>query len=123
MATVMVVDDMETSRKVVSKLLSSDGHLPVCAKNGLDALSVLQHVKPDVILLDIMMPVMDGLTFLEIIRQSPQWQAVPVILMTAMTDSKSMSKARQLGAKEYLVKASFTGAEMLDQVQRLARHQ
>ncbi len=119
----MVVDDMESSRKVVSKLLSSEGHSPICAKNGLDALAVLQHVKPDVILLDIMMPVMDGLTFLEIIRQSPQWEALPVILMTAMTDSQSMAKAKRLGAKEYLVKASFTGTQMLDQVERLARHQ
>ncbi len=119
----MVVDDMESSRRVVAKLLSSEGHDAVCAKNGLDALAALQHVRPDVVLLDIMMPVMDGLTFLEIIRQNPQWHALPVILMTAITDSQSMKKAEQLGAKEYLVKASFTGSEMLHQVKRLAgRH-
>ncbi len=123
MATVLVVDDMESSRRVVAKLLSAEGHTPVCARNGLEALSMLQHVSPDIILLDILMPVMDGLTFLEILRQSPQWEALPVILMTGITDDKSMKKAQQLGAKEYLVKASFTGRDMLAQIDRyVSRH-
>jgi CheY-like chemotaxis protein len=123
MATVMVVDDTESSRQVVSRILKLDGHTPVCAANGAEALAILPYIKPDVVLLDIMMPVMDGLTFLEIVRQNPQWEALPVILMTGRSDAAAMNKAQELGAKEYLVKTTFSVKDILQHIKRYSQRQ
>jgi len=118
MATVMVVDDMESSRLIVSRLLKAEGYTPVCAANGAEALAILPHIRPAVVLLDVMMPVMDGISFLEVIRRDPQWQALPVILLSARSDAETIARAQELGAKEYLVKSSFSIQEIMGHVHR-----
>jgi len=71
---------------------------------------------PDLILLDVLMPELDGLEMLEVLHADPRWKALPVVMLTAVSDINCIRRAEQLGAKAYLVKATFSVAEMLGHV-------
>jgi CheY-like chemotaxis protein len=118
--TVLVVDDTDTARDVVERILRFHGVNAFGARNGFEALSLLDQIHPDLVLLDVSMPEMDGLTVLERIRENPRWRGMPVVMMTAIDDAESVGKAFRLGACEYLVKADFTVPKMLEVVQRHA---
>lgn len=118
---VLVVDDTDSAREVAERILRFHGVQAVGARSGDEALSLMERVDPDLVLLDVSMPGMDGLTLLEQLRRIPRWQAVPVVMMTAICDEESVGRARQLGACEYLIKADFTAPRMLEVVRRHAR--
>jgi CheY-like chemotaxis protein len=120
--TVLVVDDTESARDVAERILRFYGVDAVGAGSGSECLSLLDRVNPDLILLDIAMPDMDGLTLLERLRQETRWRDIPVVMMTAIADEESVGRAYKLGACEYLVKADFTAPRMLEVVRRYARH-
>ncbi len=84
---------------------------------------MLEHEHPDVILLDVNMPDMDGIEMLEALHSRPDWQNVPVVMLTARSDTHTIRRAMQLGAKEFLVKATFSVAEMLESVKKYASGQ
>jgi len=118
MPTVMIVDDIEMMRNTIARLLIKEGIEPLTAASGPEAISILEQRVPDVILLDVSMPGMDGLAVLEHIQSNPQWSTIPVIMLTAVSDTHTIHRAAQLGAKEYLVKATFSIAEMMDHLRR-----
>ena len=126
MSTVLVVDDEASARRALMRLLAKEGYETVEAGDGREALDALAASAapgakpPDVILLDLMMPGMDGLELLEALQQNSQWKALPVVVLTALSDTHTVNRAQQLGAKAYLVKATFSVAEMLDHVRRYA---
>ncbi len=103
-ATILIVDDIETNLNLLYVLVDALGHLPVLAKTGKDALSLLQKYQPDLVLLDILMPDMDGYQILSKIRQSTQFRRVPVVVISAITEMDSIVKCIQLGADDYLTK-------------------
>jgi CheY-like chemotaxis protein len=120
--TVMVVEDGDLVRETLSRLLRREGYATVGACDGREALEVLEHERPDVILLDVNMPDMDGMELLEALHAHPQFQALPVVMLTARSDTHTIRRAMQLGAKEFLVKATFSVAEMLESVKRYAEY-
>jgi CheY-like chemotaxis protein len=120
--TVLVVDDTDSARDVAERILRFYGVKAIGARSGEECLSVLELILPDLILLDISMPDMDGLTLLEKIRQNSEWRDIPVVMMTAIADKESINKAFRLGARDYLVKAEFSAPKMLEVVHRHARH-
>ena len=122
MSRVLVVDDEEGARRALVRLLSKEGYDTLAAGDGREALQTLETTRPDVILLDIAMPVMDGLELLEHLQRHPQLTALPVVVLTALSDTHTVNRAQQLGAKALLVKATFSVADMLDQVKRYAGH-
>ena len=113
MPTVMVVDDVDVMRDVLARLLKREGYRTLTAGSGHEAMDVLEHSRdpghapPDLILLDVKMPDIDGLDLLERLHGDPQWRDTPVIMLTAVSDTKAINRAEQLGAKAYLVKAAF----------------
>jgi CheY-like chemotaxis protein len=120
MSTVLVVDDEAGARRALMRLLAQEGYETVGAGDGGEALRALGARAPDVILLDLMMPGMDGLELLEALQGHPQWKALPVVVLTALSDTHTVNRAQQLGARAYLVKATFSVADMLDHVKRYA---
>lgn len=122
MATVMVVEDGDLVRETLTRLLRREGFTTVGACDGREALAALEHEKPDVILLDVNMPDMDGMELLEALHANPQLQALPVVMLTARSDTHTIRRAMQLGAKEFLVKATFSVSEMLESVKRYAAY-
>ena len=117
MPTVMVVEDTDVTRDVLSRLLKRGGYQTVSAEDGRRALEHLQKSgPPDLILLDVMMPDLDGLELLERLHTHPQWKAVPVVMLTGLSDTHTIHRAEQLGAKEFMVKATFSVGEMMNVV-------
>lgn len=120
--TVLVVDDTDSARDIAARILRHYGVDVVGAKGGAEALALLEEFTPDLILLDLAMPGMDGLTLLERLRQHPRWTDIPVVMLSAVCDEETVQRAFRLGASEYLVKAGFSAPRMLEVVRRHARH-
>lgn len=118
---VLIVDDTDSAREVAERILRFHGVQAVGARSGDEALLILDDLDPDLMLLDVSMPGMDGLSLLAVLRDDPRWHELPVVMMTAICDEQSVSRARELGACEYLVKADFTAPRMLEVVRRHAR--
>jgi chemosensory pili system protein ChpA (sensor histidine kinase/response regulator) len=115
---VMVVDDSLTVRKVTDRHLRKSGMDVVLAKDGLEALEKLREVKPDVMLVDIEMPRMDGYELTSNVRSDPQTQDIPIIIITSRSGSKHRDKAMQLGANVYLTKP-YQPDELLSHIESL----
>ena len=101
---VMVVDDSITVRKVTSRLLERHGMEVVTAKDGVDAIAQLQDLDPDIMLLDIEMPRMDGFEVATRVRHDERLKELPIIMITSRTGEKHRERARGLGVNEYLGK-------------------
>jgi chemosensory pili system protein ChpA (sensor histidine kinase/response regulator) len=101
---VMVVDDSLTVRRVTQRLLTREGYQVVLAKDGVDALQHLQSITPDVMLVDIEMPRMDGFDLTRNIRGDERTRDIPIIMITSRTASKHRNYAMELGVNEYLGK-------------------
>jgi chemosensory pili system protein ChpA (sensor histidine kinase/response regulator) len=101
---VMVVDDSLTVRRVTQRLLSREGYHVVLAKDGIDALEQLQSVTPDVMLVDIEMPRMDGFDLTRNIRSDARTSHIPIIMITSRTADKHRNYAAELGVNEYFGK-------------------
>jgi len=101
---VMVVDDSVTVRKVTSRLLERNGMNVLTAKDGVDAITQLQERKPDIMLLDIEMPRMDGFEVATLVRHDEQLKDLPIIMITSRTGEKHRDRALAIGVDEYLGK-------------------
>lgn len=101
---VMVVDDSLTVRRVTQRLLTREGYQVVLAKDGVDALQHLQSITPDVMLVDIEMPRMDGFDLTRNIRDDERTRDIPIIMITSRTAAKHRNFAMELGVNEYLGK-------------------
>src|SRR5690606_22521830 len=102
--TVMVVDDSLTMRKVLSRTLEREGYVVITAKDGMDALQVLQETRPDIILLDIEMPRMDGFEFARNVRGDAETALIPIIMISSRTAEKYQNHAKELGVNAFLGK-------------------
>ena len=101
---VLVVDDSVTVRKVTGRLLERHGMNVLTAKDGVDAMAVLAEHRPDVLLLDIEMPRMDGFEVATQVRQDPQLNNLPIIMITSRTGQKHRDRAMAIGVNDYLGK-------------------
>lgn len=102
--TVMVVDDSLTVRRVTQRLLTREGYQVILAKDGIDALEQLQSVTPDVMLVDIEMPRMDGFDLTRNVRSDARTSHIPIIMITSRTADKHRNYAKELGVNEYFGK-------------------
>lgn len=102
--TVMVVDDSLTVRKIAGRLLSREGYHVLTAKDGVDALEQLLEVVPDVMLVDIEMPRMDGFDLTRNVRADARLKDIPIIMITSRTADKHRNYAKEIGVNHYLGK-------------------
>ncbi|MCF7982070.1 MAG: response regulator, partial [Pseudomonadales bacterium] len=115
---VMVVDDSVTVRKVASRLLERHGMDVVIAKDGLEAMTKLQDILPDIMLLDIEMPRMDGFELASLMRHDERLQDVPIVMITSRTGDKHRERALEIGVNRFMGKP-FQEAELLDAIAEL----
>ncbi|OQW94346.1 MAG: hypothetical protein BWK79_06265, partial [Beggiatoa sp. IS2] len=117
-ATIMVVDDSITVRKVTARLLKRQGMEVLTAKDGVDAVAQLQEHIPDLMLLDVEMPRMDGYELATQIRNTPNLKHIPIIMITTRTGAKHRDKAEKIGIDRYLGKP-FNETELLENINAL----
>jgi chemosensory pili system protein ChpA (sensor histidine kinase/response regulator) len=116
----MVVDDSVTVRKVTSRLLERNGMNVLTAKDGVDAITQLQERKPDIMLLDIEMPRMDGFEVATLVRHDEHLKDLPIIMITSRTGEKHRDRAMGIGVNEYLGKP-YQESLLLETIQQLVK--
>lgn len=104
MSVVLLCDDQEMNRKVASKILFKEGMSVIEARDGQEALDILKTTKIDLILMDLMMPVMDGYEATKTIKNSDIYSNIPLIVISAIAEKKAILKTLEIGADDYLTK-------------------
>jgi chemosensory pili system protein ChpA (sensor histidine kinase/response regulator) len=117
----LVVDDSITVRRVTQRLLERNGMRVVTAKDGVDAVTILQEHLPDIILLDIEMPRMDGYELAAHVRNDPRLKDVPIVMITSRMGEKHRARAIELGVDDYLGKP-YQESQLLDAIEPLVTH-
>lgn len=115
MATVLVVDDYAISLRLLTHILQRGNHDAVTASHGVQALDLLDQQPIDLVILDIDMPEMDGITVLKHIRADARFQSLPVVMLTASGDDEDRIQAEAAGANGFLYKPVSSG-EIIDLV-------
>jgi diguanylate cyclase (GGDEF)-like protein len=117
---ILVIEDDNLFREVLSELLSLEGYEVIQAADGEEGWEKLKEI-PDVVLLDRVMPKMDGIELLKKIRENPYYSAIPVVLLTGMSEEESQLEGLALGADDYLVKTLNTEI-LLAKIKILIKH-
>lgn len=112
---VLIVDDNPQNLQVLGNILKENGYSPAVAQSGINAINFIKRKQPDLILLDIMMPEMDGFEVCQALQQDPRTQAVPIIFLTARTEKEDVVKGLALGAVDYVTKP-FNAKELITRV-------
>jgi CheY-like chemotaxis protein len=119
-AKILVVDDSGLTRLCVARLLERAGYTATTASNGKDAWMMLYSGLPDLIVLDLMMPQMDGLAFLRLLRHNHHWNDLPVIILTGHdNEEKMIAQARALGVSDIIAKGNSSLDRLMARVDEL----
>jgi CheY-like chemotaxis protein len=118
MSTVLLVEDTPIIREPLARLLADEGYDVSSASDGLQAQMQLATHRPDLIVLDVLMPHMDGLAFLQVLRTDPKTADIPVIALTAVLDSQCLTRLRTLGVKSIVTKGTFTFENLLTEIRQ-----
>ncbi len=116
MTKILVVEDDSFVIDIYHTKLSQEGYEVIEARNGVEAMKKLEDVRPDLILLDIIMPYMDGIEALRKIKKDEKLKTIPVILLTNLSQKEEINEGLGLGADDYLIKSHFTPSEVLEKI-------
>ena len=115
---ILSVDDSKTIRMIVKRTFAPYDCTVIEACNGEEGLAAAAAQKPDLVILDITMPVMDGVTMLTKLRENPEIKGIPVIMLTAESGRENVAYIAKLGVRDYLVKP-FQDVQLIEKVQRV----
>ena len=121
MGRILVIDDHAETVKPLLRILQLEGYTATGAANAYEALAAVQQTAPDLILLDVMIPPIDGLTFLMRMREDAKSREIPVIVVSGLSDPQTMARAKELGVRESFVKTQFTSDELLASIAKYIR--
>jgi two-component system sensor histidine kinase/response regulator len=113
---ILVADDDEAMSEIYAERVEAEGAIVLKAVDGLDALQKVNEFHPHLIILDVMMPEMNGFEVLEKLKKNPESSNIPVIILTALSDSKNKARGKELGAVEYIIKSEIMPIEVLRRI-------
>lgn len=113
---ILVVEDETVLRNAFKSILEAGGYTVGLAENGLEGIRQMKEMKPDLVLLDVFMPVMDGREFLRNINLDEDYPETAIIVYSNLSDPKTEDEMRELGANDFVLKASLTPRELLAMV-------
>ncbi len=122
MAKILLVEDDPLILKIFTTRLNADGYTVITAENGQEGLDKAFGEKPDVIVLDIMMPKVDGFGVLEKLRNSEPTQQIPILVYSNLWQEEEVARAKQMGATEFIVKANISPTEMVNKIKQYLSH-
>lgn len=114
--TILIIEDEEATLKVLVAKFKHEGFEVLEARDGEEGLAISLKEKPDLILLDIIMPKMDGITYLKELRKDSWGKSVPVVILTNLSDDKSIAEAMEGGVYDFLVKSSWETEDLVKRV-------
>lgn len=117
---ILTVDDSKTIRMIVKKAFKPYDCELFEGENGVEGLAIANKEKPDLIILDITMPVMTGVEMLEKLKKEPDLKEIPVIMLTAESGKENVMKIVKMGVKDYMVKP-FKGEQLIERAQSLLK--
>jgi CheY-like chemotaxis protein len=113
---ILLIEDEQLIIELLTKKLTEEGYDVSVAKDGEEGMSAMQEEKPDLILLDVVMPKMGGLEVMEEMQKDPDLKRIPVIVVSNSGQPVELDRAKQLGAKDWLIKTEFDPQEVIDKV-------
>jgi len=116
---ILWVEDDKFLSDIIAKKFSGEGCILFHSIDGQEALTLAEKEKPDIILLDILLPGMDGFTILEKLKASPTTKSIPVIILSNLGQKKDLERSKQLGATQFLIKATVTLDEIITEVKKI----
>lgn len=116
---ILLVEDDSFVRDIYYRKFTQEGCSVECAENGLEAMEKLKKMTPDLILLDIVMPYMDGKEVLKKIKSEEAWKNIPIALLSNLSDKEDVESGELGGADKYLIKSHFSPSEIVDKVKSL----
>lgn len=119
-ATILIVDDLRDNRDMLATMLEQEGYRTVAAESGMAAIDVITKTAPDLILLDVSMPDMDGFTVASLLKADPKTAGIPIIMVTAHSGRGARVVGLHTGVEDYMTKP-VDAAELLLKVRNLLR--
>lgn len=116
---ILIVEDDVFIRDIYQVKFSQEGFDVVTAEDGVKALAILEKIVPDVILLDIIMPYMNGMEVLRNIKSNELLKKIPVIMLTNISEKEKVTEGTELGINDYIIKSHFTPSEVVHKVNAL----
>lgn len=116
---IFLVEDDRSLSKLYQIKLKTSGYLVETAQNGQECLDRINKIQPDLILLDVILPKIDGFTVLKKIKQNPKLKKIPIFLLTNLGQDEDIKKGKSLGVEGYLIKAQFTPAEIVKKIEQV----
>jgi DNA-binding response OmpR family regulator len=120
---ILIVEDDKFLRELISRKLQKEGYEIVQAADGEEGEKKIKETKPDLILLDLILPGIDGFEVLSRIKQDPTVAPIPVVILSNLGQKEEIEKGLKLGAVDYLVKAHFTPAEIVEKIKVILKEQ
>jgi DNA-binding response OmpR family regulator len=117
---ILIMEDDEMTAELIEFLLKRQGHDIKVAPDGAQGEQLIQEWQPEIVVLDVLMPFVDGFTVLKNMRSEPRTEHIPVLMLTAKSAERDIVQALDIGANDYLVKP-FQPAELLARINRLSR--
>jgi len=115
---VLIVEDEEFLAKTLEDNLVSEGFTVELAMDGEEAMEKIEKNKPNLILLDLLLPKKDGFFVLNQVKQNPEWKLIPVVVLSNLGDDTDIKKALELGADDYFVKSQHPVQEVVEKVKK-----
>lgn len=121
MKSVLIIEDDKFLRDLMVLKLKKEGFRVSEAVEGEEGLKKAKSEKPDIIILDLIIPGMDGFAFLEAAKKDPDTESIPVIVLSNLGQREDIERAKALGAKDYMVKAQLTPIEVVERIKTVLR--
>ncbi|MFQ5835199.1 MAG: PleD family two-component system response regulator [bacterium] len=118
MKKILIADDRSEVVELVKVTLEGEGYRTIDASDGREALEKIRKEKPDLILLDIVMPKMDGFEVLSKVKKDPKTKEIPIVMLTAQGQKVDQEKGRRLGARDYIIKP-FSPSHLLNKIEEI----
>ncbi|MFA5355720.1 MAG: response regulator [Candidatus Paceibacterota bacterium] len=121
MTKVLIVEDDKFLRELISQKLAKEGYEAVSAVDGEEGVRKIKEEKPDIVLLDLILPGIDGFEVLTKTKEDPLVNSIPVIILSNLGAKEDVEKGMKLGAADYLIKAHFTPSEIIEKIKSILK--
>lgn len=121
MAKILIVEDDKFLRELITQKVLKEGYQVVEAVDGEEGIAKIKEEKPDLVLLDLILPGVDGFEVLRQAKENPETSNIPVIILSNLGQKDDVERGMKLGAADYLVKANFTPGEILSKIKSILK--